>query len=817
MQPHSPCRTQRPALSLLRQMLIGAFLASGGGLIPAALPLATAQLASMNYDIPAGPLTNALNQFGRQAGVMVSYTPQLTAGLQSPGLQGQYDPSTALHKLLEGTGIQAVPRSEGGYLLRAAPVSATQASQTPTTLQELVIYGDRTTSLSGDSISTVTIIDAQALDSATMQTWRDSFQLVPNASVGDRVESGFIIRGINSEGLTPGGIGAPLASFYIDGVQQTIEGTRRGLRGTFDVEQIEVYRGPQSTLTGRNALAGAVYLRTTDPSFERDIRAQALYGENQHRSVGLAYGDAINDRAAFRVSGEWSRQNTDLNYPSMQRFDRYDDLTSGQYYNLRGKLLLQPTGSQATQVLLSYSHAYDRPLNHNISGSQWSTGAPDYDDKRGDIWGDILPDMYRYGFGLNELPAFQEVRETRVNSLGLEVSHQINDTLKLNAQTGWSRSVTERNSVNYGTPGEFLTTTGEFDQQILSQEIRLNYESDTLRWVGGLYAAQEKQKAFRIAQLISLDHTTNHAKISNLAAFGEVSYEFMPSWRVIVGARADHVRQKQSATLVTNHVAAPETNTRFSDTVLLPKIGLERQFDQDRQRVALVWQEGYRPGGAGIKASNGSQFTYEAERAKNLELSWHGRFLEDRLRMAVNLFYQRWTNQQIELWENPFNAATSYIANAGRSKSYGAEIEASYDATSRLGLYTAIGVLHTKFEDFRIVNNDFSGQPFSNAPEFNMALGFRWGYDKGWFANGNVKFTSSSRSRLEQDVSARSKLKNFTTVNASAGYDWSNGVRLTAYATNLFDRKYFRYESSPNTLANLGERREVGLRLDYAY
>lgn len=88
-----------------------------------------------------------------------------------------------------------------------------------------------------------------------------------NVMDGDWADAGFIIRGVSSEGLVPGS--APLATLYIDGVQQTVRGARRGARGLFDVEQVEVYRGPQSTLSGRAAMAGAIYIKTKDPTFER--------------------------------------------------------------------------------------------------------------------------------------------------------------------------------------------------------------------------------------------------------------------------------------------------------------------------------------------------------------------------------------------------------------------------------------------------------------------------------------------------------------------------------------------------------------------
>ncbi|WP_134681852.1 TonB-dependent receptor plug domain-containing protein [Paracoccus ravus] len=213
-----------------------------------------------------------------------------------------------------------------------------------------------------------------------------------NVSSGGWTESGFVLRGINSEGLTPGGLGAPLASFYIDGVQQTVEGTRRGLRGVFDTEQVEVYRGPQLTLTGRAALAGEIYLRTKDPEFESSGAAQLTYGPDDHKQVGLAFGDAINDRVAYRFSGEWSEKDSDLSYPSYEQYDRYDDYVTDDYWVLRGNVLWLPTENDDTRVILSYSRSFDGPTQNDIVGPLWSTGSPGYGARRGDSWGALLPD-----------------------------------------------------------------------------------------------------------------------------------------------------------------------------------------------------------------------------------------------------------------------------------------------------------------------------------------------------------------------------------------------------------------------------------------
>ncbi len=684
-------------------------------------------------------------------------------------------------------------------------------------LQGVRIYGDRSADQITDSTASLTVIGAEALEAPTVHGWRDAFRQTVNVENGDSAESGFVIRGINAEGLTPGGIGAPLASFYIDGVQQTAEGTRRGARGTFDAEQMEIYRGPQSTLAGRNALAGAIYLRTTDPTFSRSGRAQVTLGQDQRRQAGLAYGDAISDTLAFRVSGEWSRKDSDLSYPSYRQYDRYGDLMKDEYHTLRGKLLWLPTGSQDTRVLLSYARSFDRPARHDIMGPGWSTGAPDYDARRGDLWGDLLPDMYRDNLGLSALPAFQDVRDTTVDNGGLEITHVVSQALSLTAQTGWTRSLTRRNSVNDGTPGEFLVVAGEFDQKMFTQEFRANYESGRWRAVGGVYGAQERQGAWRNQQLLSTDRSRNSARISNLALFGEASYAFAPAWRVLAGGRVDHVRQRQSAFYSVDGQVTSDNQSRTNGTVLLPKLGLERSFAAGSQRVALVYQEGYRPGGSGIQAFTGQPFEYDEERARNLELSWRGRVLDDRLTLSATAFYQRWRDQQVELLMTPQQPASGYVANAGRSRSHGAEFEASWAATRRLDVYAGLGLLRTRFQDFKTVDDDLSGMAFAGAPETTAVLGFRWGHAVGWFASGNARYTASRLSRIEPGVAEPVRLDAYTMVDATLGHGWNNGVRVTAYVNNLFDKTYFRYESGPGVAAMLGERREIGMRLDYEF
>lgn len=555
-------------------------------------------------------------------------------------------------------------------------------------LGTVVLYGDRLGQTADEAQGSVAVIGTDQVELVEGGRVEDVFRQAVNVSDGDFTESGFVIRGINSEGLTPGGAGAPLSSFYVDGIQQTVESTRRTIGSSFDVEQVEIYRGPQSTLSGRNALGGAVYVRTRDPEFSRSGAARFSYGSRDHKGVGLAFGDAISDNLAYRISGEYSLRDSELNFPDYQDYPYYDDIKTDEHYTARGKILWLPTGSDSTKVLFTASHGYGAPSQKMVVGSGYNP-AVDFDDRRGDLYGKLYP-----GLGGFPLAIFQDVRDTTTNSFGVELTHEINHNLRFTAQLGVTESTTQRRSVNYGMkPADYVAPTdafynvGAFEQGIVSLEARLNYEADGLRWIAGVYGAKEKQDGYRDQFSPSpadpfgplfLSQTESETDITNLAGFGEVAYDFAPNWTVIAGGRFEHYRRD---TTFKSRLSTAGGTTLFhqtnefdsSETAFIPKIGLSYAFDEGNT-LSLIYQEGYRPGGAGYQSNPGAAYTYNPEIARNLELSWRGSLAQDRLKVSANLFYQDWTAQQVEVWETPGDPSTSRIFNAGAAESYGGSL-----------------------------------------------------------------------------------------------------------------------------------------------
>lgn len=417
-----------------------------------------------------------------------------------------------------------------GCLPTGGTASAQSGSSAVTRLPEITVYGARTTQTLDDVTASVGIVTDDEIERRALRGFRDSFRLLGNVRDADWTDAGFVLRGISSEGLTPGG--TPLASYYVDGIQQTIQGTRRGSRGLWDTEQVEVYRGPQSTLAGRAALAGAIYVKTKDPVFRFEAAARGMGGEDElSTGAGMVNVPLIEEQVALRVAGEYQRSESALDYPTYERFDRFGDFKEDEFLSVRSKLRVQPKALPRTRLLLLYSYAEDAPDVSDIGGPVLGFA---FDDDRGDF----------------NTPIFSEVRRTTVHSGGLEVVQELTSGLLLTAQSGFSRSATERPSVNAGTAGETNVLTGGFVQHLFTQEFRLNYFGERTDATVGIYGAWEDEDAgFRRPDFFGFasDVSKTDRDEWNLAGFGEVSYEILPGWKAVLGGRVDHTDRRAPA------------------------------------------------------------------------------------------------------------------------------------------------------------------------------------------------------------------------------------------------------------------------------
>lgn len=795
-------RLGRNAAILLATTMLGA-----GGVGTLSVERAQAQAATQqvySFDIPAKPIRQAMNDIGRVTGLAIVFDETTAASLSGQPVRGSMTASNAFSTLLSGTDLQYRFTNSNTVTIARASTATTDRIGSPsgeTVLSTIAIYGSRNATALNDTSASVGVLTAEQIADSQIRSFRDGFRRMANVMDGDWTDAGFVIRGVNSEGLVPGG--APLATLYVDGVQQTVRGARRGARGLFDVEQLEVYRGPQSTLSGRAAMAGAIYVKTKDPVFEREGEISGTIGTgNLYGTAFMVNTPLVEDVLAVRMAGEFQRSKNDINYPSFESYDRYNDFTHDTYYQIRGKILFEPAEIPETRALLNYSFSHDDPYVRDVGGPALGFS---FDDERGDY----------------QIPAYIEYRPTSVHNVGLEVTHDFTDELKLTSLSAFSYSDTDRFSPNYGTAGEINTYHGYYKEWIASQELRLNYEGDKWSWVGGVYFAYEDEKNFYdrtipLTPAISRNQVQhNTQKAFNAAIFGEASYEFVPTWKVTVGGRLDYTDQEITQHLVRTQplggVTTVLTNygASFDEINFVPKIGLSKELTET-QTVGITYSQGFRTGGASYDSLNRTAYSYDPEKASTYELFYKGRFFDDRMALNANLFFTKYSDQQVQMQLDPTDPLTRRILNAASSESWGFEIEPTFKVNDNLETFVSLGYVHTEFKDFNdLTYGNLSGLPFPEAPEWTVALGGRYTFDNDVYVGADAKYTSSYLARLGS--LPHDYLDNRWIVNVQAGYK-TERWEVNAFAQNLLDEEYFVYNDN-NIAATLGERRSFGMNL----
>ncbi|VCU68603.1 Ferrichrome-iron receptor precursor [Pigmentiphaga humi] len=402
----SHTRRQRPASpASLRSLNLHALaraitLAAGAPLFAAAIPAAYAQAAepARTYDIPAGPLVQALNRFGREAGVMLSFTAEQTRGLQSPGLRGSHSVPAALRALLAGTGLEAVAQANGGYVLRAAPVAAAPAAPAASTLPEIAVTGtvDRETAdgpVQGliasrsatatktdtpllETPQTLTVIPREQLELQEASTVTHALQYAPGAlaSFGATNTHSDVVQ---TRGFYP--------RDYLDGLRLPFSQYSVAVP-QFDpymLERIELLQGPASVLFGQSSPGGILNMVSrrpqATPSHEVLLqggnfdRLQLAFdttgpiddeGKLLYRLTGLARGnDGLNDfshekRRLIAPSFTW-RPSADTSLTLLTHYQHDDLIPQYQALPAAGTLLPNPNG-QLPRERFSGEPGWDR-------------------------------------------------------------------------------------------------------------------------------------------------------------------------------------------------------------------------------------------------------------------------------------------------------------------------------------------------------------------------------------------------------------------------------------------------------------------------
>ena len=653
-----------------------------------------------------------------------------------------------------------------------------------------------------DFYNSVSLIDGDFLDRFIIREVSESFRILPNVSISDSVDSGFLIRGINAEG---NGLfaGKPLANIYVDGISQSINGARRGSLGTWDLEKISLMRGPQGTEGGRVSVAGQINLETKDPTFFEEGSLLLGLGENNLYESALMISGPINEYLAARFTAEMLNHDGEFNYPLSGGLPKLSERKDDNYYQLRTKILYQPFGKDGLTAKLTALHSYDAPQYQDVDGP--SAGVQ---------WADRI-------WGLQSLPAFIPALSTEVSQASLSIFNPINEHWSIESLTGVIKTYTEIPSID-------LSKKGEINEKNHSRQITTHYKNGPIKSSLGIYYLDSKTNQNYDQKLPFNDFSSQsyeNKEFENIAFFGEVHFQILPRWSLFGGLRYDHEKFDFNSIFreVKNNqiLASKKYSNDYSDDALLPKIGINHNINEDTF-ITLGAQNSYRSGGLGYDYLNSKEYSYDDENVWNYEFSLSGKMPQKNINYSASIFYMDWRDQQLSIPQIPGDTMSSLVINAKDSHVYGGEFEIQAKPSNSLLLYASIGTAITEFKDFEFsqlqTQTNLSGQKFPRTPNYSASAGLEYQFEGGYFIGGDINYNSSRISRSIFEGLERDDLASYTTLNFRIGYktdEWT----ITAFANNLTDEEYFlyRYDTPKLQVGTLGLGRFFGLRASYNF
>ncbi|MGL5421647.1 MAG: TonB-dependent receptor [Serratia fonticola] len=649
-------------------------------------------------------------------------------------------------------------------------------------LNEITVTGEKTARSLRRTSSSVTVMSGQDIQSRPeAAAIADLLQGIPNV-LYTSTSGAPSIRGIDTNGPLVGGntfLSKPLprATISVDG--RYISSAEFGLGGgtVWDVSTIEVFRGPQTTSQGANSIAGAIIVKTNDPTFTPEFDGQVLYGSHQKKRASMAASGPLTQDLAVRLAVDYSARDLFINYTHPRYFD---DNMDKDFDNVdaRIKALWQPEDSPWFNAKLTYSHTMAK--------------SPDAES------------------------ASRPYRDLNNMSLSSNKSRTTSDVGILDLQYEFADDLTVSDRLQYSASRYRYTFTQMFagianrDSHTFANETRLNFGNELSTWSGmaGIYYSQDKATNV-------LDNTLGKANAdltnTSVGIFSEVTRRLAEKWFLTGGLRYQYDRVKHQG--VTSYV--PDVIHHYSEgfNAFLPKISLAYDITDDITLGTLI-SKGYAPGGTGVNFSGHSYYTFAPEKAWNYELFARANTLDNRLLLTSNLFYTDYQDFQSSVTDYMQDRPNgSILVNADKAVTYGLELGADYRVLNNLRLRGGLGVLRSeikKFADYR--GNSFEGKQFTKAPGYMFNLGSDWDISEKIRLSGDIRYVDHYFSNDQNDQELRTSA--YAIANLRLSYSPTRNIELFTYANNVFDRRVAIYkynDRAAGVAGNMLEPRELGV------
>ena len=644
--------------------------------------------------------------------------------------------------------------------------------------------------------ASITVLDRQALADTGVQHLQDVLGLVPNLNwaAGSSRPRYFQLRGVGDLEQYQGAPN-PSIGFLIDDIDLSGVGMVATL---FDVEQVEVLRGPQGTRYGANALGGLIKVTTRAPRRELEFLTEASAAQDDALGLGAVVGGAIagTETGAFRVGVQQFESGGFRHNAFLGR----DDTNGRDELTARARLHVEPS----------------ERLRLDIAG----------------LWVDLDNGYDAFAIDSSRTTQSDDPGNDAQRTAGASLDARfLGDALEVTSITAFADSDILYgfdgdwgNEAFWGVPYDFTTRIAR-DRQTLTQDLRVASpalgDERRIAWTGGLYARRLDEHNDQLDQGVYLTDVTERALTSdfeslNYALYGQLDWRVSPQLDVSLGLRAE---RREADYQDTDGTAFDPTDDMLGGH-LTATVALS-----DTQRWYTTLTRGYKSGGFNIGAAVAPERRqYQPEYLWNLETgirsSWSGR-----LETSAVLFYMERRDQQVDssvqLDPNDPLTFVFYTDNAAQGRNYGLEASLRWQASDRLLLEGTLGLLESYYIDYQYGDRDLDGREQTNAPSYQYSVAATWRHPFGFMARAAVMGRDGFYYSASHDERAHAA----TLVNLKAGYE-SEQWAVYAWALNAFDEDYSQLgfffgneppDFTPKRYTQAGDPLQVGLTLQWRF
>ena len=641
-------------------------------------------------------------------------------------------------------------------------------------IEEIVVKGDWREINVLEEDSSIVILNNQIIESQPIKHFENLSYLIPNLNfaASDSRARHFQIRGIGERSgyeRTPNSA----VGFLIDDIDYSGHG---GIATTFDVDQIEVHRGPQGSRIGSNALAGLIYIKTKEPTKQFEGIGELTTGTFGTFNAGLAFGGPV----GFSEN---------LTYRLTLRNDNTDGFRKNLY---SGKSDTSKKDESTYRLKIDWEILEKTSLKLLISQIDLNDPA--------DIW--------TIDGSLNTLSDRPGMDSQKTNTYGVKVFHQF-DAFEFQSLSSITDTDIEISyDADWGNPESHAPYIYDYfsetirDRKTLSQEFRLvsdianlNPQNKT-KWVIGISYFNVKERNIKnddgaygdpsdpFGPYFSQSSSSSKFSSDNLSIFGNIDYFLDESLKLSLGARWENYESQYADSF--------GESFNPSDYMLGGKISLNKILSHS-SNIFFSVARGFNQGGFNLNLglapdSKNSNLYYDPEFLTNYEIGLNSQLFNEMMNIAAVIFYSDRKDQQVlistQVDPTDPNTFSFLTQNAAEGTNKGLELNVNLKLTESLDFFSRLGLLKTEINNWKS-RPDLEGRAQAHAPKRSYALGVSWSITD----RASLSLDLVGKSSFYYSDSHDNQSKSYALANLSYNYsigDWTYSV----WARNIFDKYY---------------------------